>query len=599
MSATPPNPWSTNQSMGALGKKTTKSDFASQAERLGLSPRQRRLNRLWSYYTCNQYDSCRVDWDGRERVEDVDADMVATQGFLPPGMYDAGAMFPLKFRKPSAPYHLVRVVIARFTGLLFSSSRHPQIRVEGDPDTEDFQRTLAEASHLWAMMLQARALGGAMGTVAMGFQFLEGKPVVEVHDPRWLFPEFEDRQELRLSSIEKRFMFPIEMRNPKGEWEEVMHWYRRVINAESDTVWKPVPVGDGKQEPPWYVADEEGNEVPNPALVQAHVVHNLSFCPVIWIQNLPVGDDIDGEPDCHGALDMSKEIDGLLAQAGRGTKSNCDPTVVVTTTASMGDLRKGSDNALKIPDGDAKYMEISGSGPKAALDMAATLRSYFLEMVQCVLEHPDVANRTATEVERSYESMYAKADVLREQYGERGVKPLLRMMVKAAQSSTQARAEDGQIVRGALVLPPKVVKVQAQDDDGNGQPGRPGSQNGNGRNQNGNGQPERPQVQLVERRLGKFADRLETQLQWPPYIKPTVDDALKVVQASTAAKMGQLVDGEHAAKKVAPYFDVEDVQAMMDKVKKEASSEQAQLEAMALSSTKQVTGEHVGPGGAM
>ena len=49
--------------------------------RLGMSPRQQGLNRLWSMYACQQYSARRVDFDGRESYDPViRARILETQG---------------------------------------------------------------------------------------------------------------------------------------------------------------------------------------------------------------------------------------------------------------------------------------------------------------------------------------------------------------------------------------------------------------------------------------------------------------------------------------------------------------------------------------
>jgi hypothetical protein len=380
-------------------------------------------------------------------------------------------------------------------------------------------------------MIQARTYGGATGSVAVGFQFINGKPIVEVHDPRWLYPVFEDRITLKLAAIEKRYMYPVEMRDPEtGEWGEMWFWYRRIIDGNSDVLFKPSPVGDG-EEPEW--------------IETARVDHNLNFCPVIWVQNLPVLDDVDGDPDCVGIYDMVESIDNLLAQANIGTISNCDPTVKLITDAEIPDLRKGSRNAIKLPAGsDASYMEISGSGPEAARKMAEELRRYALEVAQCVLEHPEMERRTATEIERVYSTMIAKADILREQYGQRLVVPLMEMMVEAARKlATPVLNNDGQLERQVPVLPPKVM------------------QGSNGSEQ-------------VARALGPGG---VLKLQWPGYFEPTLTDVELATRSAIGAKAGGLIDAEHASKFVAQYYRVEDVPAMLKKIKSDQSEQQAKM----------------------
>ena len=506
-------------------------EVMAKIARLGMSPRQQELNRLWATYRGQQYDARRIDWDGTERSQGIDHEAIATAGFIPPGYYDAGATFPIKFRRPSAAYHLRKVIVDRFTGLLFTERRHPQLRVVDDPRTEDYVRTLVDVARIWPAMIQARTYGGAMGTVAVGFQFLDGKPVVEVHDPRWCVPEFEDRHTLRLASIEKRYMYPVDERDHEtGNWVQRPYWYRRIIDTERDVLFKPVPVSE--QEPMWEVSRE--------------VIHGLGFCPVVWAQNLPVQDDVDGDPDCMGIDDLCEQIDALLSQANQGVIANCDPTLRIITDAELDSLRKGSRNALKLPQGSsADYMEMVGTGPKAALELADRLRSLALEVAQCVLDQPDQVQRTATEVERTYAAMLAKADVLREQYGERLVKPLVEMMLKGARELSKPRAVEGGIVRQVLQLPMQVTT-------------------------NGDGT-----VARAARELGEGGI---LELSWGPYFAPTLDDAMKAAQSATLAKSGGIVDAQHAIAFAAPFFGVEDVTAMAGAIKAEADAMMASMD---------------------
>lgn len=527
--------------MGKMGSNDQGSSPMDRIARLGMSPRQQMLNRLWALYRCAGYDNRKLDWNGREHLDPIATEAVASAGAIPPGFYDAsGQNVPLKFRRPTAPYALVKVIVDRFTGLLFSERQHPQIHVEGDPATEDFLSAVVEAARFWPSMIHARQYGGSMGTVVVGFQFIDGKPVVEVHDPRWIWPTFVDRQALVLESIEKRYMFPVEERDPKtGRYETVWYWYRRIVDQNTDILFEPAPVGKG-EEPNW--------------VVKVEVAHELGFCPAIWVQNLPMQDDIDGDADCVGVFEVIEAIDTMLSQVNKGILNNCDPTLGLVTDAEMGmEIKKGSDNSIKIPNGGTmQYLEMQGTGLKIGLDMVETLRKYALEVAQCVVENPDSQTPTATEVLRRYTMMLSKADMMREQYGEKCVKPLLMMILTAALKLNKGVATDGAIVRQVLKLPPKVVSS--------------------------------PDGTLVStpRAPGPDAVNAVVKLMWPAYFEPTMSDVLAAAQAAGAAKLAQLIDAEHAVKFTAEYFGVEDVQAVLAKIKDEASSQQADMEAMAL-----------------
>jgi len=546
--------------LGGLAQRTLKSVGAAETAqqtndrvaRLGLSPRQQRLNYLWAWHRCETYSGRRVDWNGGTACDPIETEAIASQGTIPPGFYDAGSTMPIKFRRPSAPYPLVRVIVDRFTGLLFSEKRHPTLKVESDPDTEAYLGALVDSGRLWALMLLARQYGGAMGSACVGFQFVEGRIVIEVHDPRWVQPTFADRMTHKLKSIEKRYMYPVEQRDAAGVWREEAYWYRRIIDEEKDVLFNPVPVGDG-DEPDWAAV---GSTV---------VEHGLGFCPVVWAQNLPVQDDVDGDPDCHGVYEMIAAIDALIAQANKGIVANCDPTLSLITDAEMSDVKKGSDNAIKLPTGSSSsYIEISGSGPKAALDLAGQLRGFTLESAQCVLERPDMSRSTATEIERAFSSMLAKADVLREQYGQKLVLVLAEMMLAAVQKLKETKTTDpltGETVRAGVILPKRKVI-----------------------------DPETGETSYVEPKLGKGGS---VSIQWPHYFEPLLSDVELATRAAIAARTGGVLDLDHAVQFVAEYYDVEDVQALIARLKSEA---QGQQQAMMQQAMGMLGGEGV-PGG--
>lgn len=496
---------------------------ATDIGRLGMNARQRELNRLYSYYRGANYGARKYDLDGAEALDPLDHEAICAGSQLPAGFFDAGLQMPLRFRRPSVPYRLATQVVNRFSGLLFSDRRHPLFR-SSNPDVEDYSRAIAEQGRLWHVISQAKKLGGAMGTVLVGFQFINGKVRFEVHDPRWCTPLWADRWNLDLAGITKQWMFPVQERaldeRGRPSWVTRYYWYRRVINKNEDVRYKSLLV-EQDREPDW---DDEDN-------VALRVEHGLGFCPVYWVQNMALIDGEDGLPDCDGTFEMIEAVDMLLSMANRGTTSNCDPTLVLTTDDDLADnMSKGSGNAIKLPAGSsAQYLEIQGSGPKAASDLARTLRGLALEVCQCVIENPGdsggLETRTATETLRLYESMFDKVEEQRETYGTRGLLPLMRGALLAA---GKLHHQDNK----AIVLP----KRKVTDAESN-------------------------ESQYVER-VPPETDDFELDLTWPPLTKPTLDEIGKAVIATGGAKGAQLIDSEAAMKFIAPYFDVEDIDGM-------------------------------------
>jgi hypothetical protein len=514
------------------------------------SARQKELNRLWEFYRCNHYASRKLTWDGLDHAATEAAAAMPSGSYVPPGFYDASAqMAPVHAKRPTAPYHLAKVIVNRFTGLLFGSKRHPKIVVQDDPETERWLNSFAEATRLWARMTQARTYGGAMGATAVGFVFKQGVPKLEVHDPRFCMPEFSDREELVVDCLEKRYQYADTVRDPaSGMLVEARYWYRRVIDDKTDTVWPKVPVAEDDSEPVWK----------NYRCTVAE--HGFGFCPVVWIQNTEVQESLDGDADCHGTFETIQTIDALIAQANRGILANCDPTLVLSTPDELESaLQKGSDNAIKMTAGNATYLEISGAGPKAAQELADRLEARVLRITRCVLDDNfGGPARTSQEVEQNYSNMIEQADVLREQYGERGVKRLLEMVLFAARKLATPRiageGEQSRVVRSLVRLP--------KTKDG------------------------------VPRELG--AGEL-IELDWPDWYEPSLDDTNKAVTAASSALTGGLVDKEHAVRFIAHYFNVENVSELVGKLDEAEAAANAPVDQSFDTTVPDFTGDSVDP----
>lgn len=495
-----------------------------------LSARQQHLIRLYKHFRCQQYADRQTDWDGTPTANAEQADTIARTGVLPAGfdmMDGLMSSIPLRFRKPCAPIAMGRVVPLKLTSMLFGSGKHPKLTSD-DPATEDWLQGFAESTRLWSKAKQARNLGGAMGAVGLGFKFMRGKPLVEVHDPRWSTPTFSDRSELCVKSLEKRYQYSEQVRTEEG-FETVWYWYRRLVTDEFDAIWPKVRVQDG-EEPDWATERYESVE------------HGYGWCPVVWVQNHEVEESIDGDEDCAGVWDLIESIDMLNSQARKGTIANCDPTLHVASEAEFSSLKKGSGTAIQTePGGSLNYLEMTGSG----IDKARALRDDMIEQL-CTVARVSLdrneggPSRTVEEVEHTYSSMLENCDELREQYGELGVKRLLEMVLRAARKLSQTRVDTEQatgvksIVRSVVALPKRRAKNR-----------------------------ETGEVKWLERQLGS-GEVIE--LRWPKYYEPSQADIAASVNAAGTAKTFGLIDAKHATEYVAEDFQIENVAEALEKI---------------------------------
>lgn len=517
-------------SMGYAGSEQDTDSEAGPTIRL--STRQQLLDMRWRRYRCSKYEGWKFDWNGQEEVGPGEHDNIVSSGVIPPGFYDAGGqqreLPPLKFRKPSVPFHLERVIVNRFTSLLFSNRRHPTILSE-DARTQDWLDGFCEATRFWVRMAKARAFGGATGSWCVGFKFVDGKPFVEVHDPRWVTPIWKSREQRIVKAVEIMYQWKRDVRNDDGEWEEHWYWYRRVIDEKMEKVWARVPV-EGKDEPDWDNCKSES------------VDHGFGECPVVFLPNIEIDNDIDGDPDFHGIMDMCDEICQLWSSASKGTKTMCEPTPVVKSELPFASVVVGSSSALQVKPGeDVELLEMTGAGVKSATDLAEKLEEKALTVACCVLDRNEGGpSRTATEVEHNYSAMIDQADTLREQYGE-GIKRLLSMVVRAARLKTRKLVvvgDDGSArhERGMIVIPPRKVA-----------------------------DPNSKKITWVRRELGS-SDHVD--LQWPDYFTPSQDAVKSKVDVAATLHDKSLADPETIARYIAKEIGVEDVVAMLGKIAK-------------------------------
>lgn len=516
------------------------------------------LQRKQAYYECTQHDAKRWDFDGRP---------ISPRSTQPLLGAERSWWVPLKMRRPSMTYRLGKIIVDSFTNLLFGENRFPTIRCEGDHKTEDFLQTIARVGRLPLKMIRARNLGGACGTVGVSWCFRHGKPRFEVHEAKNLFVHtWDDRLELIPSHVTEVYLFS------KTKWDgkaftKQWYWFRRDWTQEADIVFEDEPVPqDPNKQIEWKVDMSRSN------------FHGDGVCHLEWIQNLP-SDEIDGVPDYEGLYEDFDVIDTLTSVVSKGAISNLDPTLKVKMDRMEMDfhgIRKGSENAVVVgKDGDADYLELSGSSIDAGIKLIEALRRTTLETAQCVVPDPhEVAAQGTSSVamKMMYAPMTSKADVLREQYGmaiERMLSNIARVCrEKLAADVTvieEVEEEDGKkkttetAARFFIALPPKIEKEKLVDPLTNEE-------------------TDEEIERKIEREPG---DGEEVSLQWPPYFAPTPQDQGQVATFLQTATGGQPFLSQQTAVEQAAHATgtdpAEEWKRVRDQGKKQAEQEQGML----------------------
>lgn len=484
------------------------------------SERYKILQRRQSYYDCTQHDLKKFDFEGRIITSDSLTGAPSYSEKL------AGFYVPLKMRRPSTPYRLGRAIVNSFTNLIFGKERFPLIRVEGDPKSHYFNQAVIKRCKLPAKMIRARNIGGATGTVGLSWAFLDGEPVVNVHNGKHLFVhEWEDRDRLIPAHVSETYIYPRdEFDNSKKRYTRKWYWYRRDWTKTADFICRPVEYKPGTE--PLWVVDKIAD-------------HNDGLCKFVWIQNLPC-EEVDGLPDYEGVYESMDSLDVVNSVIVRGATLNLDPTLKLKMDADLVNrmgVKKGSDNALVTGEGgDASYLELNGSSISAGIQLFQEMRKAILESTNCVIVDPnEVAAQGLSSItlRALYSPMLGKCDVIREQYGT-AIDQLLTQMWSVAKEKWKKPGDDGlevahedeeldpmlepdpfpskQPVEQVLMLPPMIIKKMRDAGEDAMNP------------------YDDYEISYVELEPGDGGD---IEVMWPPYFSPTPDDQAKT--ASTLA----------------------------------------------------------------
>jgi hypothetical protein len=408
----------------------------------------------------------------------------------------AGEYIPLRQRRPSVRYPLCRIVVEDSVSLLFSEGHFPSID-SADATVRMAFANIVKETRLNLTMTQA-AMTGATGSVALLLRVLKGRVFVDVLNTMYLTPTWDPSAPDTLARVVERYKVSGTdlLRNGYTIAEpDEQYWFSRCWDSESETWFEPTPVGKSL-----------------PAIVDTgrSVSHQLGAVPIVWIKNLPgsaaTGDNADGACTFAAAMHTQVEIDYQLSQVGRGLKYSSDPTLLLKEPSFPGgEIIKGAGNALIVSEkGDARLLEIGGTASAAVIEYVRTLRELALESIHGNRASPEriTAAQSGRALELLNQGLIWLADNLRTSYGEAGLLPLARLIVRASQMYT---------------------------------------------------------LVILGETIGPLDPSAPLSLKWPRWYPTTADDRQKDVQSLTSLVAAGCISRETALKAIAACYDIEHI----------------------------------------
>jgi hypothetical protein len=333
----------------------------------------------------------------------------------------AGDYIPLRDRRPSVRFALPRMVVEDSVSLLFSEGHFPTITSD-DREVRAAMARIVRDCRLNAVMIDA-AIRGSIGSSAILLRILRHRIFFDVLDTTYLTPVWDPEAPDELLEVRERYKVRGVVLAARGYEVEPGqdYWFCRAWDPFDET---------------WFLPHLVGADGPPVVDTQRTVRHGLGFVPLVWVRNLPGGDEIDGGCTFQAAIATAIEIDYQLSQAGRGLKYSSDPTLVIKEPAGGdGAIVKGAGNALVVSEkGDARLLEIGGTASAAVIEYVRCLRELALESVHGNRAGADriAAAQSGRALELMNQGLIWLADNLRISYGEGGLLALARMVLRAA-----------------------------------------------------------------------------------------------------------------------------------------------------------------------
>jgi hypothetical protein len=423
---------------------------------------------------------------------------------------NAGEYIPIAQRAPSVRYAILKTVVNDSVSFLFSEGRFPAVNCADDKIGEASLKAIIKDSKLNAVMLEA-AQTGSVGSVCIWVRVLRNRLFFKALPTTYLTPEFEPEAPDTLRKVTEQYKVRGDVLSAAGydiggDDLALDFWFQRIWDASAETWFLP-----------WKVLDDQATPTIDTAKT---VTHGLGFVPMVWVKNLPGGDEIDGACTFRAAIESSIEIDYQLSQAGRGLKYSSSPTLVLKDPgAAAGSTVHVAGDALLVPtEGDAKLLEISGDAAAAVIEFVREVRKLALESVGGSRADSDKlsAATSGRAMELMNQPLIGLADKLRSSYGEGA---LFDLLIMAGRLSRKFPLVDRS---GRKILPVK--------------------------------------------------DTAEISLIWPRWYAPTADDRQADAIAITTLKEGGVMSAETAVNALAADYDIEDVPAELARIKADASA---------------------------
>lgn len=278
---------------------------------------------------------------------------------------DGDSYVPIRKRRPLVNYNLASRIVNTVTAKLIGQTHFPKLRIEVDPNAEEFLRALMRVTNFRHRIVPAiRSMLGS-GSSFCRFYSTGMRIKIESFNSKYCYPLFNSNGELELMDIRYTYPDP-EDRDEKGNPK--IKWYGLTLTTQSDILY----------DNPEY----KENEQPNFKEVQ-RVDHELGFVQGTWFRTTEQRHTPDGVSLLEDVLDFIDSLNYSLSQSDQAASYAQEPQLGIKgmNVDEIDELIKSSTKAWNLGrEGEAGYIEADLMG----IEKAGELRDKIFQGVQHV-----------------------------------------------------------------------------------------------------------------------------------------------------------------------------------------------------------------------
>lgn len=281
---------------------------------------------------------------------------------------------PVRERAPLINFRLGQIIVMRLASKLMGSRSKPEIRVEDDPDTEAFLKSVVHVSRLYANILEPIRRELASGSVLVRFAIVNGQYKLEHFLGKWCYPQFDDNGNLTFCRI--RYVFEDEtdldeQKSPKKKW------FQMDLGPQVDIMYNN-PEAKDQQDPVFEEVER--------------VEHALGFVQAEWLKSNEKPNSYDGDSLIEPIMGFIDELNYSLSQSSNAISYNQDPQLAVKNMdeEELETLIRSSAKAWNLgKEGEAAFIEASLDGVKTAMELRDKMKMSVQDITRVVMLDPE------------------------------------------------------------------------------------------------------------------------------------------------------------------------------------------------------------------